>query len=1365
MKKIQYTFLLIILLMSVSTWARQPEKNITNEAPKTSKLKPRASCDPATKQYDLEINNVRARLLNGGDVWWDLNAGRYVIPKVVPGSGKKEVSSLFAGAVWVGGYTPAGALKMMAQTYRSATRNDCWPGPIDDKIFTTTEKDCRDWDNFFVVKGKNVTNHIKHWKEAQAAGLDKIDEGLITEDLLFYPGRGNARFESRYKFELPDLRQGLGSFYEDPTSGHKNGRYEPEYGEYPDINIRGCKSGIYGDEMAFWIYNDEGAGGIHTNSGGDPIRMEVQVQAFAFQTGDQINDMSFYRYKLINRASEDIQDCYFAVWTDPDLGCFSDDYVGCFPKEELMFIYNIDATDGSNGCNCGTVNTYCNDVPVLGIDYFRGPLGPKVFDRDSIGTIKKDNNGNPILLEPIPGTGQLDTFVEIGMSSFMYYNGLGLVGNPPPGTTDPTNSNQYYNYLVGRWADGDPLTKGGVGKNPGSTNTTRYAFPDEPNNSTGWSMCTASAGEGDRRTLQASGPMLLTPGAVNELIVGVVWVADQVYPCPSLNELLEADVLAQDLFDNCFELKNGPDAPNVDFVELDKELILLINPDKGSNNFNTVPEDYSEAGLGIPPGQDSLFRFEGYRIFQVSGPDVSLNENTISDPTQVREIATVDLKNNIKKLYNWVATPNPTPGHPKDKVFYPVEKVAGTDVGIKHSFKITEDQFALSSRTLVNHKKYYFIAIAYGYNNYKSFDIDNQDGQRMQYCPGRRNIGPEGDGKPYIAIPRPQVYEELNSKYGDGVEITRLDGVGLGHNFVRLKSDMYDKLLDGSYKGSITYQAGSGPFEVKVINPLQVKNGRFELKYIDANPKNNKLDLPVTWKLTNLDNPADSIKSDVDINKINEQLIPKYGISISISQTEECGKNPTVDNGIIGDGLEYEYKNPDGPRWYIAQPDNDQFVNNFIQTQLPSQLYYLDPQQLFSNLGDGDLNGTWYPYRMTKDSVIVSPAWNNPRNETFRGTNRLDSLNNVDIVFTSDKSKWSRCIVIETWNPYERGSNVEPFTGRKNFDVKTNPSVDKYDKDGDGYADPDNSNTTGFGWFPGYAVDVETGQRVNIFFGENSYYGNDLPDCLKDKKGVGNDMMWNPTDQVFNNAGDGCDVQSPLAIVLGGHHYIYVTRTPYDSCKAIKTQINASAIATQKRAFEVLTWCSMAALYPGTSLNALGSTETGLIPNDLVIRLRVDNPYNVHIGTGSNSGHGLYQFEIQGKEAKKISSAEEVSSALDNVNVVPNPYYGFSNYETGQYSNIVKITNLPAKCEINIFSIDGKFIKQYKRDEVPQKVVGSRGISEKQIYPDVEWDLTNFKGIPIASGAYLIHIKEGNTGEEKIVKWFGLARKFDPSGL
>ena len=76
-----------------------------------------AACSPATASTDLDVNNVRAKILSGGDMWWDLNNAKYEIPK---GSNK---TSLFSGALWIGGVDQGGQLKVAAMTYRQ-TGND-----------------------------------------------------------------------------------------------------------------------------------------------------------------------------------------------------------------------------------------------------------------------------------------------------------------------------------------------------------------------------------------------------------------------------------------------------------------------------------------------------------------------------------------------------------------------------------------------------------------------------------------------------------------------------------------------------------------------------------------------------------------------------------------------------------------------------------------------------------------------------------------------------------------------------------------------------------------------------------------------------------------------------------------------------------------------------------------------------------------------------------------------------------------------------------------------------------------------------------------------------------------------------------------
>ncbi len=97
-------------------------------------------CSPATSSIDLNINNVRTKIQNGGDMWWDLvNNAMYEVPKVE--TGQTPDNSLFAGAIWIGGIDQNNQLKVAWQTYRQ-TGNDFFPGPLDGAGGTTTSDIC-----------------------------------------------------------------------------------------------------------------------------------------------------------------------------------------------------------------------------------------------------------------------------------------------------------------------------------------------------------------------------------------------------------------------------------------------------------------------------------------------------------------------------------------------------------------------------------------------------------------------------------------------------------------------------------------------------------------------------------------------------------------------------------------------------------------------------------------------------------------------------------------------------------------------------------------------------------------------------------------------------------------------------------------------------------------------------------------------------------------------------------------------------------------------------------------------------------------------------------------------------------------------
>ena len=110
----------------------------------------------------------------------------------------------------------------------------------------------------------------------------------------------------------------------------------------------------------------------------------------------------------------------------------------------------------------------------------------------------------------------------------------------------------------------------------------------------------------------------------------------------------------------------------------------------------------------------------------------------------------------------------------------------------------------------------------------------------------------------------------------------------------------------------------------------------------------------------------------------------------------------------------------------------------------------------------------------------MSPTWDpflaSLNNQVAAG-NPLQALNNVDVVFTSDKSKWSRCVIVETANRFYYppsgpvGVDTEGDETR-NFMLRQSPSVSR-EADGNGLPIPDNETDAesnpivGKGWFPG----------------------------------------------------------------------------------------------------------------------------------------------------------------------------------------------------------------------------------------------------------------------------------------------------------
>ena len=1328
-----------------------------------------AACAPATGLRDLEWNNVRALIETGGSLWQDraTSQASYEVPK---GGG---ISSLYAGALWMGGISPDQQLKLAALTFRNRG-NDYWTGPLtNDGSAEIDAEVCNQYDEFFVSTRSDAQRHRQYFDAVAGGTVDEEfpDGYAMPSYFRDYPAHGNT--EANQDYYLAPFKDYDG-----------DGFYSPDNGDYPwydflqEIDCKNRKREdivpLYGDRNFYWIFNDKG--NVHSESQGEPIGMEIRAQAFAFSTNDEVNNMTFHNYVLINQGTQTLANTYFGVWVDADVGTATDDYVGCDVQRGLGYSYNGDAVDEPSSSSQG----YGENPPAVGIDFFEGPYQ----DVDSIDNPLTTNFSNAIDSLGIPyegiGIGYGDGIVDnerFGMRRFVYYNNSGNQINGEPST--PLH---FYNYMNGIWKNGQKMAYGGDGVSAATGANldieADYMFPgdtDPFNWGTGgttvdpWTEVTSGNPPADRRFIQAAGPFTLEPGDYNNITMGVVWArATAGDPEESVKLMRIADDKAQALFDNCFEIVSGPDAPDVTVQELENELILyLTNDNPLSNNYQ---EDYLQFDPGIPKfdvnGElyDSLSRsysFEGYQIYQLANSEVSPAD--LGDIDQARLIFQCDVANEVDVVVNYIQDNDM--GLP-----VPTLMANGDNDGVAHSFRVTTDAFAQGDNALINHKTYYFMALAYGYNNYEEYDPNTGSGQDVQYKASRKAA--VGSIRVYSGTPHKPTPESGGliqaAAYGDGVTLTRLEGQGNGLNDVALTAESEaDLLASGNGKlAEVTYQGGRGPVSVRVIDPLAVPNAEFELRILgEAGDLDEGED--VEWVLTNttmLDTAttaSDSAKaivtSDRTIDVLNEQLVLQWGLGVTVHQTVY----PSGTDIATPLGSSITFSNPQEP-WLLGLPDGEGFTeDNWIRSgtqegddESAYELVYndlMDEEEVY----EGFLGGTWAPYSVVSytEADVEDPATGvtyeyTPLFAPTRGDlirlqqwNTPASTSSVDVVFTSDRDKWTRCPVLEMQPNNVLAENATDASGSiEKMNLRRHASVDKLGRtasEGGTAAEANLTSNVGMGWFPGYAIDLTTGERLNMAFGEDSWLSADN----------GKDMIWNP---------------SPNFQYAGGQHWIYVfkngqaasgteNRMPaYDKGAFLMEQLLDPNISSERRAFRDCAWVGSAlsnADFP------MLSVEEGLIPNETRVSLRVARPYDKYSSTvvdtdnidnAKNNWDPLYTFSTA-DVATRVNEVTVLEEMLEEINVVPNPYYAYSQYETNKLDNRVKIVNLPEVCTVRIYSMGGTLIRTYEKASP---------------LTFVDWDLKNEANVPIAGGVYIIHIDVPGVGQA-IRKWFGVMRPVD----
>ncbi|MFN0033561.1 MAG: T9SS type A sorting domain-containing protein, partial [Saprospiraceae bacterium] len=351
--------------------------------------------------------------------------------------------------------------------------------------------------------------------------------------IMGWPAQNNPYFSSIWGFDLPATPTPLA-----PYAGMDNDFvYNPLNGDFPVVQLRGIPSFVPA-EIIWCVFNDNG--GPHANSNGKPLKVEIQLTVWAFNCPDQhlMNNTLFTSHKIINRATEITDSTFLGIWTDVDLGCYLDDYVGSNPSLNTMYAYNQDAVDGQPGSTCQGVPTFANVAPAQSVTFLNHPL-----------------------------------------DKFVAYNNSG--SGIPAGTTGPIAPAEYYNYLTGSWRDGTPLTYGGSGYNPANPGAApvSHSFPEPPNDPNGWSMCTAGLPFGDRIMIGTTNLGQLLPGQIEELVTAWAFHPNPSLPC-GIGTTLSDVAAIQALYDGGFKSVCSPisKAPELPADSLD----LFPNPTAGT---------------------------------------------------------------------------------------------------------------------------------------------------------------------------------------------------------------------------------------------------------------------------------------------------------------------------------------------------------------------------------------------------------------------------------------------------------------------------------------------------------------------------------------------------------------------------------------------------------------------------------------------------------------------------------------------------------------------------------------------------------------------------------------------------------------
>jgi hypothetical protein len=392
-----------------------------------------------------------------------------------------------------------------------------------------------------------------------------------------------AVVKGQYEYDWMNWPAAWGAPYEDVD---ENGSYNP------NIDIPGYP----GADQTIWtvandipkIVNASGDSIEYISTapnlyGSDPIGIELQltIWGYAFNATDPMGNSIFKKATikytgLPGGPSDAIMDSvYIAQWIDPDLGTFTDDYVGCDIDLSFGYVYNGNRLDGVFD------GIFDLPVPAGGYDFLQGP--PDNMDID--------------------GDGNEEEF--LGMTSFTYFGAGSSISDPD--LSSYSGSLQFYNLMEGflprpEYPTQIPWT------DPTNGLDTKFVLSGDPTSGSGW-IDGIQLPPGDRRMVMSSGPFMMELGQSVDIVIGIIGGIgnDNI---SSLSAAKFNNVYSQYAYDQNFVLPSAPAIPIVSVTSMTNEIIL---------DWDSSTEDVE---IPEPLG----FEFEGYNVYQLPNQYSSKNE-------------------------------------------------------------------------------------------------------------------------------------------------------------------------------------------------------------------------------------------------------------------------------------------------------------------------------------------------------------------------------------------------------------------------------------------------------------------------------------------------------------------------------------------------------------------------------------------------------------------------------------------------------------------------------------------------------------------------------------------------------------------